>query len=1099
MVAQLLSASGLMAGPIVWNPAGTISADTDIFTAGSLTYAYTQSSAAATVNGVSFAAGNSSTSLGGGNITLTGFTGGVNTSAFGNPAGLSTEYAKLTRGATYTSAATSTTVTFNSLTAGHVYAAQVWVNDSRTISGRSETLNGGGNIVTLDYDNNDGAAGGAGQFSIGRFAADAVSQSFTMQGNASTQLNAVQLRNITNLGNWVGSAGATWDASTTSNFASNLFSAALVTTDFATASAPLSSVTFADQYWNAGSATTVTQTTVNIAAGGVSTGTVHLDNSAVDYTFTSADASGITGATAVSKTGSGIVTFAGANTYTGLTLLSNGTARVGSSAAFGGTGALQMTNSAQLDLNGFNAAFTGLTASATATITDQSSGTGVSTFSFGNAGPAGSLFLDGASRDLAIRVTNDNGNFNLTNASNTFSGGLTLAHTANGTRLSPGVIVAGAYGTGAITVGEAATDRAGIYFATSNQTLANDIVANTGLGTDRVGTLRIGTTGIQLTGTLTAGLSDFTFSTNETGSVTATGKITGSNGLKLLSHTLSPSQSLTVTLSNAAGDNDYSGNTTINDSAQAGRSYTLALGVVDQIPSGTGKGNVIVNSNSTGVGRLNLGGFSETINGLSGNGVVDGGSGTPVLTIGDNNASGVFSGSIVNTTGTLSVVKTGTGSQTIGGSSSYAGSLEINSGTLIAGSGSALGSTAAGTTVASGATLDLNSQNIGAEVITVSGTGVGGLGAIVNNGGADQTNATQQIVLAGDTTFGGTRRWDVRGSGSSLSGNFDLTKIGNMQISLVQTNVSVQDIYVNAGLLSVEYGGNINNTNAGTIFVGSGANFGVGDFALSISVSKPIDLANNATFSTTSGGSNGNAVIAAAVGLTGNSFINPQSGSTLRLDGALTGTGGFTQNGAGTIDLTANSTYDGDTTISAGRLLVNGSLGDTEVTVALGATLGGSGVIGTNSVLNTLTVNGTLAPGNSPGILTVNDNLGLNGALAIEVNDLVAGTGHDQVIVNGDVSLGGLLTLAWNLTTAATPGTELILIENDGSDFLTGSFSNVADLSVITDNLSGSWQVRYSGGSGNDLSIYAIPEPSTSLLAMAGVLGLTLRRRRSGV
>jgi autotransporter-associated beta strand protein len=320
-----------------------------------------------------------------------------------------------------------------------------------------------------------------------------------------------------------------------------------------------------------------------------------------------------------------------------------------------------------------------------------------------------------------------------------------------------------------------------------------------------------------------------------------------------------------------------------------------------------------------------------------------------------------------------------------------------------------------------------------------------------------------------------------------------------MQISLVQTTVSVQDIYVNAGLLSVEYGGNINNSNAGTIFVGSGANFGVGDYALSIAVSKPIALANNATFSTTSGGANGNAVIAAAVGLTGNSFINPQSGSTLRLDGALTGTGGFTQNGAGTIDLTANSTYDGDTTVSAGRLLVNGSLGDTEVTVALGATLGGSGVIGTNSVLNTLTVNGTLAPGNSPGILTVNDNLGLNGALAIEVNDLVAGTGHDQVIVNGDVALGGLLTLAWNLTSGALPGTELILIDNDGSDVFTGSFSNAADLSIITDNLSGSWQVRYSGGSGNDLSIYAIPEPSTSLLTMAGVLGLTLRRRRSGV
>ena len=82
-------------------------------------------------------------------------------------------------------------------------------------------------------------------------------------------------------------------------------------------------------------------------------------------------------------------------------------------------------------------------------------------------------------------------------------------------------------------------------------------------------------------------------------------------------------------------------------------------------------------------GTLTLGGLSHTINGLSGSGTIDGVSGTPTLTIGDNNATGSFSGIIKNTAGTLSVTKIGTGALTLTGSNTYTGATSISSGSII--------------------------------------------------------------------------------------------------------------------------------------------------------------------------------------------------------------------------------------------------------------------------------------------------------------------------------------------------------------------------------------------------------------------------------
>lgn len=106
--------------------------------------------------------------------------------------------------------------------------------------------------------------------------------------------------------------------------------------------------------------------------------------------------------------------------------------------------------------------------------------------------------------------------------------------------------------------------------------------------------------------------------------------------------------------------------------------------------------------------------------------------------------------------------------------------------------------------------------------------------------------------------------------------------------------------------------------------------------------------------------------------------------------------------------LTGISSFTGATTVNAGTLLVNGSTASSSLTtVNAGATLGGGGTVGTT------VVDGTLSPGNSPGMLTVAGNLTLNAGstsiFELGVPGTAGGASNDLVKVNGDLALGGTL------------------------------------------------------------------------------------------
>jgi autotransporter-associated beta strand protein len=202
----------------------------------------------------------------------------------------------------------------------------------------------------------------------------------------------------------------------------------------------------------------------------------------------------------------------------------------------------------------------------------------------------------------------------------------------------------------------------------------------------------------------------------------------------------------------------------------------------------------------------------------------------------------------------------------------------------------------------------------------------------------------------------------------------------------------------------------------------------------------------------------------------------------------------------GTASLTlagTNNTFSAPSSVDAGTLAITGTLAaaDLAITVNPTGTLAGNGTIA--GIVTT--AGGTIAPGNSPGTLTIGTlNLDSSATLAFEMNggDTTVGSNvNDLLSISGNITLDGTLnvseTIALSFSTA-TVGSTWRLVNYVGTltdnGLVLGSQPALPANTQLNIDTSTPQQVN--------LVLNAIPEPSTLLTGLCSAMLLLFRRRR---
>lgn len=189
---------------------------------------------------------------------------------------------------------------------------------------------------------------------------------------------------------------------------------------------------------------------------------------------------------------------------------------------------------------------------------------------------------------------------------------------------------------------------------------------------------------------------------------------------------------------------------------------------------------------------------------------------------------------------------------------------------------------------------------------------------------------------------------------------------------------------------------------------------------------------------------------------------------TAEVSSELSGSGmGLLKSGPGTLVLSGNNSYTGETAVSAGILCLTGSLpAGGGVIVATNGTLSGGG-----SITSGVAVSGTLAPGHGIGTLTTGPLVMDTGArLEWQAGDWneVAGTGYDSIIAASlDLTDATAITVVLKAESPAnfseSPAAFTLVQTTAGiSGFDAGKFAIDA---TAFPGPTGSWEVRQSGNS----------------------------------
>ncbi len=543
------------------------------------------------------------------------------------------------------------------------------------------------------------------------------------------------------------------------------------------------------------------------------------------------------------------------------------------------------------------------------------------------------------------------------------------------------------------------------------------------------------------------------------GTVTQNGPITGTGSLTNLTGTLV-----------LTAKSSYTGNTVISGG-------TVQLGAANALPTGgAGWGNVILDGGASAAGTLDLHGFDQTINGLSGaSGTVLGmvvnnsPAATNTLTINtaNNQANTTFAGTLADGTGKLRLAVVGDGlsanemlTLSPGAANTYSGGTLVSNATLLG-----TGSTVAPVFGLGAITLETNgSLQVPGWTGSTSPTYPTVVNPIVvaNNAtafiyGTCRGNFNPASVTGPtNSTLFVVSRYVRGGWGGDWTGFHGLLIVTNTSASgNLNFRIDSASGLPNARVL-------LANGAIGGAELQSGAPSGsiipIGELSggPSTSISRYADQGS---------GGGGTLVVWDVGGLN----------TSAEFDGSISDGHGIIKSGTGTWTLTSSSlTYSGITTVSNGVLALGASAtlpNTTPITVVapgiLDVSASGALNLGAQTLQGNGTINGSVTvsastliqPGgaNAIGTLTVTNLLDLNGGgtLVMELNKTNAAGGTNDQIRAASVTLGGMLTVT-NLGPALTAGDTFKLFN---APVLNGQFATV-NLPVSDNGYNYTWTNR---------------------------------------
>jgi autotransporter-associated beta strand protein len=406
--------------------------------------------------------------------------------------------------------------------------------------------------------------------------------------------------------------------------------------------------------------------------------------------------------------------------------------------------------------------------------------------------------------------------------------------------------------------------------------------------------------------------------------------------------------------------------------------------------------------------------------------------------------------------GSGGITKNGTGTLILSGTNTYGGTTLIQEGVLSLQNSAGLGGLGT-TTVASLAALHLdstaNGNLLGGDATTITGTGIGGTGAIRNVLGAN--NYTGQVTLAGSSLVTANSATTLTLSGGTTGAGQDLTvgttaQNGNVVISGAMSNGTGQLTKAGSGDLTFGRSTGITGTVGLTHLDGGTLTVGLDTGTLSTLNTKAIDSALGTVLK---------------IGSSGKVLATYDTNATMfgTIDEIAASGGTFEKAGAGTLTFATSFNFDGNLILSGGTLALANSANVTFGNIFI-------------------TQNMTIDFGSGTSTILSSANLFISAGVQVSVinwvNNGAGGTDDIWYATSGFAQTAGP-----SATLNGTPTPPNTNPENQIT------FSGIAPASHT------SW-VSNQGGQYYDNEIRPIPEPSTyGALFFSACLGLFAWRR----